>query len=150
MLHSWAPTTSSCIRPQMRALIPRTRQPFHFLPHPHGSPRPSLAHICSATMLPRVGECYHVRHTLTVWHGTASTSWACCHAPVTATRQHACPCRKHAWQSDLRRSRDQRRQLWGVTVAPAEQLWAPHAWNTPEPRGCCSASEWGLTHLTGH
>lgn len=70
---------SSCLLHSCSFFLPAfsatgTRQPFHFLPHPHGSPRPSLAHICSATMLPRVGECYHVRHTLTVWRGTASTS----------------------------------------------------------------------------
>lgn len=46
--------------------------PFHILPQPTGAPRPSLAHICSAT-LPRLPFC-RGRCTLGALRGTASTS----------------------------------------------------------------------------
>lgn len=122
-----------------------TQQPFHFLPQPRGPPRPSLAHLCHATMLPRAGGCCHVRHTLAAWHGTASTSWACCHGPITATRQHTSPCRRHVWQSDMQATRDHHHQLWRVPVETAKQLWTPHAWSTPGLGWRWPASERGLS-----
>lgn len=123
------------------------QRPPRILPQHSGSPRPSLVHIYHATMLPRVGVCCPVRATFTVWRGTASTSWVCCHDPVTAMCQHACPCRRPAWQSDVQTIRDHYHSHWvrGVTVATAEQLWAPNAWTTSRPGWCWPTSEPGLS-----
>lgn len=122
-----------------------TRQPCRFLPHPHGSPCPSLANICHATMLPRVGACCHVRHMHAAWRGTANTSWAFCHGPVTTTRRHACRCRRSTWRSDLWTSLCHHPQLGGVAVATAEQLRAPCARATSESRRRRPASEPGVS-----